>query len=478
MQIDRTGWGNATKQRNFDLGERPVFVQGPFGDQTPFPANYEYTGDAPAALSRSIESIINGSYNKQNFINLFYCLPEIFAPVNEIATRVADADWQLRRTMDDAPDTTNKQFNKLFTEPNPLMSFKQFVYQAVCYELLTGAVFQYVNQPSVLPDEYQSIITWMNIPTQAIKVNRKNNADPYSATELTDLVSGYSIGQRTFEVNNVMSVVNHDLRQGNVVDGFVSPLMGAKLAIRNLIPVYEARGVIFIKRGALGFLVSRKSDESGLISLTKTEKEEAQREFQNTYGLRADKNQVGVASAPVDFIKTSMSIAELLPFDETLADALAIYKCLRVPRHLVPSKDNSTFANADADEKAFYTNVVIPMANRYAMTWNNRFKIPNRYIYPDFSTVSVLQENRKDKATVDQINGNIYLQRYTTGVCSLNDWIKANGDQPVVGNDLYDKKMFELTPEQVAIVKNIINLKAVSTGTPSKTGAPEKPTIE
>lgn len=473
------GWDVSHKRDALpDDSNRPVLVQGPFGDQIPFPVNYEYSGDAPARLSRTIDNLLYGPYNRQNFINLFYCLPEVFAPVNEIASRVADCVWQLRRKMDDAIIDNDTDFNRLFSTPNPLMSHKQLIYQAICYEILTGANLEYLNIPSTLPQTYSNIITWSNIPTQSVSINKKNGVDPYSATTIEDFVNYYEANGRRFAPENVINVTNHDLLTGNKVDGYVSQLIGAKLAIKNLLPVYEARGVIYIKRGALGFIVSKKSDESGLISLTPKEKDETQNEFQNTYGLQAGKHQVGVTSAPVDFIKTAMSIKELQPFDETLADALAIYAVLRVPRHLCPSKEQSTYANADADMKSFYSDTIIPLANKYAQIWTARFNIPNRYIFADFSDIAILQEDKKDKASVDQINGNVYLQRWTSGVCTLNDWIVANGGIAVTGIDIYDKKLFELTPEELETVKGVINLKAVSTGTPSKTGSPEKPTIE
>lgn len=463
-----------------DETNRPVFVQGPFGDQSPFPINYEYSGDAPAKLNRTFDNLLYGPYNKQNFINLFYSLPEIFAPVNEIATRVADAVWQLRSNRDDSIQTNDADFNRLFSSPNPLMSHKQLTYQAICYEILTGQNLEFFNIPSTLPQTYQNVITWSNIPTQSVTVNKKDGVDPYTATTIEDFINYYeSVNGRKFDPKNVLNITNHDLITGNRIDGYVSQLIGAKLAIRNLLPVYEARGVIYIKRGALGFVVSRKQDDSGTISLTPKEKDETQQEFQNTYGLSGNKNLVGVTSAPVDFIKTAMSIKELQPFDETLADALAIYAVLRVPRHLCPSKEQSTYANADADMKSFYGDTIIPMANKYVDKWTTFLKIPNRYIYPDFSKVAILQEDRKEKAGVDQINGNVYLQRFTSGVCTLNDWIVANGDIAVTGIALYDKRIFEMDVTEMETVNKVLNIKAQSSGTPtSSERTVEKPVIE
>jgi hypothetical protein len=447
-----------------------VYVQGPFGDQ--FAMNdYEYSGDAPAKLNRTIDNLLYGSYGRQNFINLFYCLPEIFAPVNEIASRVADATWQLKKSWNDEIDYSDKDFNRLFSQPNPLTSFKQFVYQAVCYELLTGANIEYFNRPLTLPDEYKNYLSWYNLPSDKVCIKRRQGADLYSATKMSDLVTGYEVGNRQFDTSNVLPFITGDLGNPEDVGSFRSQLCGAKLAIKNLLPVYEARGVIYIKRGALGFLVSKKSDESGLISLTKSEKEEAQREYQGSYGLTAGKNQVGVSSAPVEFVKTSMSIQELQPFDETLADAVAIYAALKVPRHLVPSKDSSTFANADADMKSFYANVIIPCANRYAEAWTNKFKFDRRYIWADFSTIPELQENRKDKATVDKTNGEIWLTRWQNGVCTLNDWIAATDGVKGSGR-LYETKIFDLTDEELQKVKNVLNLKAnvQNSTTPENTG--------
>lgn len=452
MQIGLNGWDNL-QTRSAGIIEAPdkVFIER--DGKTPFGPSYEYSTTEPAHFD--IDSVLNGVHGRQNFIELFYCLPEIFAPVNEIASRVADATWQLKKSWNDEVDYADKDFNRLFSKPNPLMSFKQFIWQSVCYEILTGANYEYFNKPSTLADDYRNILSWWNMPTQFTVVNKKSNVDIYSATEMNDFILNYKVGNRLMDTKNVLPIVNHDLKSGNTVDAYRSPLCGAKLAIKNLLPVYEARGVIYIKRGALGFIVSRKSDDSGLVSLTPKEKKEAQDEFQNTYGLRAEKNQVGVTAAPVDFVKTSMSIQELQPFEETLADAVAIYKVLRVPKHLVPSKDNSTFANADADMKSFYSDVIIPIANRYAESWTCYFNIDRKYIFADFSHIDVLQENKKEKADVDKVNSATWLERWKNGACSLNDWIVSfigtKGTGPI-----YEKKLFELTLEELATAKEVI----------------------
>lgn len=430
---------------------------------------YEYSEVPPPNINWDIHDLLNGAYGRQNFITLFYTLPEIFAPVNEIASRVAEANWQLLSTNKDVQDYNNKAFNKLFEKPNPLMTMKQFVWQAVCYEILTGANIEYLNKPSSLNGGIETVMSWWNAPTHKVCIEKKKNIDIYSATTIDDFIKKIEVNEgdrkRELDVKNVISIMKLDLSQGNDVTKFKSDLCGAHIAIKNLIPVYEARGVIYVKRGALGFLVSKKSDMSGMISLTPDEKREAQAVYQNTYGLHRGKDQVGVTAAPLEYIPTSMSIQELQPFEETLADANVIYKTLRVPKHFVPSKDNSTFNNAESDTRAFYEDVILPMANKYAQAWTEKLEIPNRWIKADFSHISVLKSNKKDDATVDKTNSETWLQRWSNGVCTLNDWIDSFDGIKGTGS-IYEKKIFELSTEEVELVKNIINLK--SNGTTSK----------
>jgi hypothetical protein len=443
-------WGENLNKRNIQIPEK-VFIEREGG-------YYEYSEYEPQHLENYLESLLGGHYSKQNYINLFYCLPEIFAPVNEIASRVADANWQLRKNSNDEVVYNDQYFNKLFESPNPLMNFKQFIWQSVCYELLTGANFQYINRPSTLQPTFDNIISLWNLPTSRLNIELKKNVDIYSSTSMNDLVQSYKEGQRVFEVKNVLPFVQLDIACGNNVNKFVSPLQGASIAIKNLIPVYEARNVIYVKRGALGFIVSKKTDASGTMALTPKEKQDAQDAYQANYGLQRGKNQIGVSSAPVEYIDTSMSIQELQPFEETLSNAIAIYSALRVPPHLVPSKDKSTFNNANADMKSFYSDVIIPMANKYAQSYTRFFNIDRKYVHADFSHIPILQEDRKEKADVEKILGSVWLERWNNGVCSLNDWIVSNDGIKGIGS-IYEKKIFELTEDELSLVKNVLNLK-------------------
>src|SRR5690606_24969072 len=95
-----------------------------------------------------------------------------------------------------------------------------------------------------------------------------------------------------------------------------------------------------------------------------------------------------------------------------------------------------------------------------------------RYIWADFSLIPELQENRKEKAEVDKTNGAVWLQRWQNGVCSLNEWISSWDGEKGTG-DIYEKKIFELSEEEVQQVKNYINLKSNGNTSPEDTGVKE-----
>jgi hypothetical protein len=405
--------------------------------------SFEYSVDPPATVDK-FYSVLYGGYAMQNFVELFYSLPEVFAPINEIASRVADANWQLLKSWNDEIDYSDPWFNEKFEKPNALTSMRDMVYNAVCYEILTGRQFFYKNKPDELPDEYKSILSWGNLPAHAVNVLHRENVDPYSSTSIEDFINGYTVplengNIRRFEPNEVMPIVHFSLDKPNDFNRSNPKIRAAAPAIRNLLPVYEARGTIYLKRGSMGFWVSKKEDADGTVSLNKQEKRELRNEHNSNYGLTNGRDPIGISGAPIDFVRSGMSIQELQPFDETLADAAAIYGVMRVPPHLIPRKDHSTFANAAADMKSFYINVIIPWATRYAQIWTNDFRLRDfrRWIKPNYDHIGELQENKKEASEVDKQKTDTAILRYEKGITTRNEMLAELGYKSIPDGDTY-----------------------------------------
>lgn len=454
-----------TQERNFEVPDK-VYARG----NEPI----EYTLDHPAHNLNYIDSLLDGYYSPRNYLELFYCLPEIYSAVNFIARAVSDSNFQLIKEWNDEVDYKDADFNRLFSKPNPLQIHKELVYEAVCYEILTGKNFFYFNHNNLLAlldTKPKRTITWSNLAASHVIIDTFKNIDPYSATSMSDFIQQYRIPTadgkyRIFPSEKVVPILNRDLKKPFDFNKTIPLIKGADKAIKNLIPVYEARGKIYIKGGPQGAWVSKKADNDGLKAISTAEKKEAVDEMNREYGLTGNRSPVAVLKAPMDFIRAGSSIQELQPFEETLQDAVAIYATLGIPRHHVPSKDHSTFSNAKEDDKQFYTSVVIPWAKRYADIFTEAFEYrkERRYIKPNFEHIEVLQENKKEKADVDKVNTTTYELQWKNGVITLNDWIVASGYEKQTG-PVFEKRLPEMTPQELEMVKSFINLKTISNAT-------------
>jgi hypothetical protein len=407
----------------------------------------------------------NSEYTDDELIKLFHSVPEIFAPIHEIASRVSDAVFLLKRTGNDAIIYEDADFNRLFSQPNPIFSFKKFIYQAVCYEIVTGKQYFYFNIPDTLAFDYKNIASWWNLPANLVKPELRKPLKLWSATTMTDIVTQYVIDQSgnkiEIKTEKVLPIHSVNLNWGKKHCEGESQLRAATKAIDNLLAVYAARFNVYDKRGSLGGFTSNKGDDSGRIALTPKERQAVINDLNQRYGITKGRSPWFVADQPLSFLQTNMSIKDLEPFSETVADAAAIYATLRVPSHLIPSKDKSTFNNANTDMKSFYSDVIIPRAKMYAEAFTTYFQLTaqRRYIDVDFSHIDILQENKKEKASVDKVVGDTFLQRFTNGVSTLNEWIIATGGEKVTTLPLYEKRIYEMDETELALVKSVMSMK-------------------
>ena len=239
-----------------------------------------------------------------------------------------------------------------------------------------------------------------------------------------------------------------------------SRLLSVKKPIANLIAVYEARNVIYLKRGALGFIVAQKEDPTGTVALEKDEKEELRKTINANYGVGEGKTPYGVTDIPINFVRTNLSISELQPFDETLEDAIKIASVFGIPAVLVPRKDQSTFSNQDTAEKSVYTSTIIPAAKRFCEELTAFLGLEQKgfYIDCDFSDVACLQTGRKEQEQVETMKLQRGLSMFNAGIWTLDD-VRASMHEDCKAEEipLFGKLKFEMTPNELAIVNSIIN---------------------
>lgn len=422
----------------------------------------------------AIDEFVKPTVAGRNFLEMFRSIPEVFWPIDFIAKRISEAHYDIKRVKDDSLVWCDRLgLGNILRKPNPLMSWRELCYQFWVYKLCTGNTFFRASMPEGLTEDALKCVYCDNywvLPSDKVDVVPVNNfscVPLFGCAELNEIIKGYNLSING-KVNNIIpsSQIWHDrdgipnfLNASNFLKAD-SRLCALRKPIANLIAVYEARNVIYTKRGALGFIVSQKKDESGTVALDPDEKKEILKSVNEPYGVVGGKYPFGVTDVPVSFVRTNLSIQELMPFDETLEDAIKIAGVYNIPAVLVPRKDQATFSNQDSAEQSVYYSTIIPAAKDFCHTLTTFLGLDKKGYYIDcnFSDVACLQAGRKEKETCDTLALQRGITAFNAGLCTLDD-IRAiiHKDAKADSIPLFGRLKFEMTPEELETVNEIIN---------------------
>lgn len=421
-----------------------------------------------------------------SYMDMYRCIPEVFFPIEYIASRISGGNFQLKKEADDSVVWRNYTVNKLLNKPNCVFSWKEFVHDHFVWKLTTGTSF--IRAVTAIDVDYRSVLAYWVLPSDRVEVRPPRALIPlYDVSKVSDLIASVNVMgvfgvQMQIDPRQVM--IDRDgiatLLSENSYMKAHSRLDSLRKNIANLLSVYDARNVIFTKRGGIGYIVSRKMDATGTEALTENEKNQLVEQNAERYGLGKGQLPYGISDVPIDFVRTNLSIAELQPFDETLADAINIAGAYGIPAVLVPRKDQSTFSNQATAEKTVYASVVIPMAKEFCKMFTSFIGLDKSGLYldVDFSGVDCMQDGMKTEEEVKKLVNDRCRQQFLDGLITLNDWRGQIGEAQIEEkeNPLFSKLKFDMTDEELEIVNKII----LNQQNPNNNGnrADEKPGVQ
>ena len=177
------------------------------------------------------------------------------------------------------------------------------------------------------------------------------------------------------------------------------------MPISNIRGAYGFRNVLINKKGALGILSNNSKDSAGAIPMTENERKRLEVEYQRQYGISDEQSQVIMTNSSLAWQSMTFPTKDLMLFEEIDSDFLAIIDAFGLNANIFSRTNGSTFENLNQGIKQAYQSTIIPEAEELAMNRSLMFGLISRgeWLELDYSHIPVLQENEKEKATVNKL---------------------------------------------------------------------------
>jgi HK97 family phage portal protein len=288
-------------------------------------------------------------YNDRNFQDFVHCgygrNPYVFMATDKVAGVVSTLPYFLQDAKGN-PVTTEKEIERLLSAPNADESWGEFMYRVVSSYMATGNAIIYettaigFNRPSELRCAIvQDVVIYTN-----------------NGTEQGRAVS-YSINYvGTIPAERVLHIKRPNIIH-NTVWG-LSPLNAGQTLYEGSNNTFTAAASIHKNRGASGIV----SSSSANIPMTPKERDAVQSEFQRKTAGPNNMGFVYVASVPMQYTGIGMNATDLRLIEFNVEYLRTICSLFGIDSSLFNDPANKTYNNRSEAQKAFYADVVLPMA--------------------------------------------------------------------------------------------------------------------
>ena len=405
--------------------------------------NYNYTLTNPNL--GDILSVFNGGYSEANMMLLMQTVPELMFIVNAIASRVKNGIYKLV-DKDGNVVEDNKLWNKILKGPNWQFSFDDFVWHAVAHRLITGNRYGYTYVPSTLKIKHANIQSLWLIPPHYTMIFMKTPRPSYlTTTSVQDYVDHYHYNGGDTMSDIAPEYITHDIYMKlgdstDIVTGKgISPFKAGEMPLSNIVAVYKARNVIYVKRGPLGAIVAASKDSGGSVALTREEKEEVVNDLQSRFGLDGQQSPFAFTGQPITYAKFGSTIQELEPFKETEASCAALCAIIGIPSVLMPRGSDAKFMNLDIAERNLYENVIFSEGESICnfLTRLGHFDELGLHVEVSFDHVTCLQDDALAFAQAYNYKATASLNLFKSKIITLNELREDIGREFVDNGDNY-----------------------------------------
>lgn len=375
-----------------------------------------YRGFAPTIIDTIFGPVIEYWFNSNKdccnwrYVRAYKECPPLSAVINYQADAFANGEtWILKRGAKkndkDNEVKNNKnadKIKKLLEQPNKYQTQSQFEAELIINYYLFGWCLLYMDKPiGYAPIDAESIHiispSQIEFDFYGYYKNKNRGWDNVKAIWVCE-----DNGERRSLIKQNCYIIKDSI-PGFCIGDFLptSRLDTIKQPIQNIIDGLESRGVLLRERGMRGLITNETVDSNSFISVKDDEKKELMSELRRTYGTLKGQFQIAFSNKSLKYQKISADMKDLMLFEEDENSLGKICDAFKFPKQLLSNMgQGTTFSNMQTATRNLYQNAIIPLAKSVFEQLDAAFNTREYgfYIYRDYSGLSVLQPDQKEKA--------------------------------------------------------------------------------
>jgi len=356
-------------------------------------------------------------------------------PIAYIMTRKAlafnNGIWSLHSTIKKEGDPITNMGDplwKLFNNPNPLYTGKQFRAQSNTIAEMCGVCWWLKVFPSGFDNSTPSEL-WI-LPPQYLKIKWKDKKY-LGATKIQDLIESVTFNDSPIDKEMLYPYVDitTGLEPTPIPQGRMCSLA---VPVLNLCELWENKRHVIVNRGAQGILTNTSKNEMGApVPLDKKDEERLQKDYNGKYGLSGKQWKLIITALPLQYQNMSYSPAELLIEEYTESELRTVCNGLGYPFPLLGEGSETTFNNTEEASKMLYQNFEIPAAQNFTEQFNDccNASASAKEFVVSYDHLEVLQGDKEKEANISAKEFDTAYRKFKASSISYGRFVELIGEK-------------------------------------------------
>jgi hypothetical protein len=347
-----------------------------------------------------------------------------------------------------------KEWDRLFQQPNPLQTRRQFFIQAYSYLQQFGYC---VIDPSY-PDGYNDRPYSLRVlPNWLIGWEFRNGG--YNERPLAAYFTAAGVREQ-LDVKRLIIIrdsVCTDFDESTWLPLSRAAVLDAEVS--NTIAALQARGEMITDRGANGLVANGAKDSAGVAPMRESEKIKLQAAWnRRNGGIMRGQHKIVFTDANLAYTPMTFNTDELGLHPENIANIKAICNRYGFPFTMLAEGYEGKYNNSGNARRDFQDTTVDPESMDFFEQLSRGLGMysQNCEAYMDYSGVASVQMSARDRGLGLQAMNTGLETAWNNGIITRNQWLEAIGEDEVARPE-FEKYKWELTPEELGAVTNNVN---------------------